>query len=368
MKLWYPRCALSNIDCDLGCFLYASAARQWRIVEIQLLAAFDRPWKSKETRLPHVRQGCPFSSNPIAKTFHSLEDQTVGKGELLSWESQSSSNIARVGVWVVNQWSVMDSNYFSPYIFWPKICPRSFQATQNCHSEVSNRCFGLWSPRSFVSIFRCRPHVSMFEKCDAVPKGDLFDMFVWGIHCRYSLLQRHSTHEDIRKSVRVDYWVANPARTSPGSMFELWISDGFELFFAVHFLYPKFVLARPKQLILMPVTVKFRLYSCGISQKATKQWTIVEIDLLATLGWKWGCHPASCPCWQNVTQCQTRFVRHVCFRNPFPIFIFAKTFNSWRHQKVGKGGLLSCESSSNIARVGVWVVNQWWISPYIFCT
>ena len=65
------------------------------------------------------------------------------------------------------------------------------------------------------------------------------------------------THEDIRKSVRVDYWVANPARTSPGSMFELWISDGFQLFFAVHFLYPKFVLARPKQ--LMPVTMKFWL-------------------------------------------------------------------------------------------------------------
>ena len=28
IELWYPRCALSNIDCDLGCFLYASAARQ----------------------------------------------------------------------------------------------------------------------------------------------------------------------------------------------------------------------------------------------------------------------------------------------------------------------------------------------------
>ena len=89
-------------------------------------------------------------------------------------------------------------------------------------------------------------------------------MFVWGIHCRYSLLQRHSTHEDIRKSVRVDYWVVNPARTSPGSMFELWISDGFELFFAVHFLYPKFVLARSKQ--LMPVTVKFKIdvLVCGL--------------------------------------------------------------------------------------------------------
>ena len=60
-----------------------------------------------------------------------------------------------------------------------------------------------------------------------------------------------------QKSVRLDYWVANPARTSPSSMFELWISDGFELFFAVQFLYPKFVLSRSKQ--LMPVTVKFQI-------------------------------------------------------------------------------------------------------------
>ena len=52
----------------------------------------------------------------------------------------------------------------------------------------------------------------------------------------------------------------NPART-PGLMFESWISDGFEWFFAVSFVYPKFaVLARSKQLMLMPVTVEFRLY------------------------------------------------------------------------------------------------------------
>ena len=80
------------------------------------------------------------------------------------------------------------------------------------------------------------------------------------------LLQRHSTHEEIRESVRLDYWVGshNPARM-PGSIFELWISDGFEWFFAVTFVYPKFaVLARSKQ--LMPVTVKFRLdfLVCGL--------------------------------------------------------------------------------------------------------
>ena len=54
---------------------------------------------------------------------------------------------------------------------------------------------------------------------------------------------------------------------------------------------------------------------------AANQWTIFEIELLATVGWKWGCQPISCPRLQSVTQCQTRFVGHVCFRNPFPAFL-----------------------------------------------
>ena len=36
---------------------------------------------------------------------------------------------------------------------------------------------------------------------------------------------------------------------------------------------------------------------------AANQRTIVEIELLATVGWKWGCQPFSCPCSQNVTHC-----------------------------------------------------------------
>ena len=40
----------------------------------------------------------------------------------------------------------------------------------------------------------------MFSRCDELPKRDLFHMFVQGI-----LLQRHSTHEEIRESVSVNY-------------------------------------------------------------------------------------------------------------------------------------------------------------------
>ena len=36
------------------------------------------------------------------------------------------------------------------------------------------------------------------------------------------------------------------------------------------------------------------------------QWTFVEIELLTTVGWKWGCQPFSCPCSQNVTHCRKK--------------------------------------------------------------
>ena len=121
----------------------------------------------------------------------------------------------------------------------------------------------------------------------------------------------------------VNYWVGshNPARTS-GSMFELWISDGFEWFVAVNFMYPNGVLARSNRLILIPVTVKSWLdfLVCALQSdllwhfsmsapcfhvtKATKQWRIVEIEFLATVGRKRGCQPFSCPSSKNVRHCR----------------------------------------------------------------
>ena len=49
---------------------------------------------------------------------------------------------------------------------------------------------------------------------------------------------------------------------------------------------------------------------------AANQWTPVEIELLATVGWKWGCQPFSCRCSKNVTHGRKEICRHVCLRNP----------------------------------------------------
>ena len=156
------------------------------------------------THKPH-RQGF-FSSNAIANIQLMKRSESQWKGELLSPESPSSWNIVRVDVWVVNQWWIR--MIFRRKFCIPKICsPRSIQATHAhaCHSEVSARFFGFWSPRPFVAASCNKGHEVMknygdwdlslrglevglpafqlpvFAKCDALPKGDLFsmmDMFV----------------------------------------------------------------------------------------------------------------------------------------------------------------------------------------------
>ena len=55
---------------------------------------------------------------------------------------------------------------------------------------------------------------------------------------------------------------------------------------------------------------------------AANQRTAVEIELLATLGWKWRCQPFSCRCSQNGRTAEQRFVQHLCLRNPFLPFLF----------------------------------------------
>ena len=127
------------------------------------------------------------------------------------------------------------------------------------------------------------------------------------------LLQRYSTHEEIRESVKVNYWVGshNPARTSSGSVIELWISDGLEWFFAVNFLYPNFaVLARSKQLILMPVTVKFRsdFLVCGLQGHLL--WH------LAKVGPMFPCHKA----YEAMKNCRDWAISHTGLEVGLPAF------------------------------------------------
>ena len=230
-----------------------------------------------------------------------------------------SQNPARTSSnWMYELWISDDFEwFFAVNILYPKFV-------------VLARCKQLM-PVTEVSIrFLGQPafQLPMFPKCDNCRKEVCSTCLSKESIPAILFLQRHSAHADIRESARVNYWVGshNPARTSSNWMFELWISDGFQWFFAVNILYPKFaVLARCKQ--LMPVTeVSFRFFGlwskndllwhlsmsapCFHVARATKQWRIVEIEFLAMEGWKWGGQPFSCPCSLKESK------RDVCLRNP----------------------------------------------------
>ena len=62
-------------------------------------------------------------------------------------------------------------------------------------------------------------------------------------------------------------------------------------------------------------------------ETAANQRTLVEIELLATVGWKWGCQPFSCRCWQNVTHCR----KEICGTCLFKTSITAIPFWNSKH-------------------------------------
>ena len=57
-------------------------------------------------------------------------------------------------------------------------------------------------------------------------------------------------------------------------------------------------------------------------ETAANQRTLVEIELLATVGWKWGCQPFSCRCSQNVMHCQKEVCATCLFKTSTPAVPF----------------------------------------------
>ena len=49
-----------------------------------------------------------------------------------------------------------------------------------------------------------------------------------------------------------------------------------------------------------------------------KKWTIVEIEILATVKWTCGCQPFSCRCSQNVTHCRKEMCWTCLFKESMP--------------------------------------------------
>ena len=61
---------------------------------------------------------------------------------------------------------------------------------------------------------------------------------------------------------------------------------------------------------------------CSQLCHAANQRAIVEIELLATVGWKCGCQPFSCPCSQNVTHCRKQMCSTCLCKTSIPAVPF----------------------------------------------
>ena len=77
--------------------------------------------------------------------------------------------------------------------------------------------------------------------------------------------------------------------------------------------------------------------------------TIVEIELSATVGWKWGCQPFSCPFWQNATHCR----KMICWTCLFKESIPAIPFRNSKHPLPGRSNFLTAAARSTLFALGL---------------
>ena len=156
----------------------------------------------------------------------------------------------------------------------------------------------------------------MFFTCDALPKGDLFDMirrvcfripflpFLWempSIHSRpeawgpwegqYAPVILHCACIMPIPSLQLQKKAPVSCREAKRLVTELWS--------------PRYVTM---------------LWLCSqlCYETAANQRTLVQIELLATVGWKWGCQPFSCRCSQNVPHCRKEICSTCSFKESIP--------------------------------------------------
>ena len=129
--------------------------------------------------------------------------------------------------------------------------------------------------------------VPVFAKCDALPKGDLLDMFVEGIYSRHSFL-------DFQASTPCQKQV--PESNSRLHQFCIMLASCPSLRFSTE--------AEGLVTELWPPRFLTMQWLCSQLCHAANQRAIVELEFLATVGWKCGCQPFSCPDLQNMMHCQ----------------------------------------------------------------
>ena len=226
IELWYPSFGLQAIDCDLGCLIYATAASQWRIVEIQFLASLrwkpgcqpfscrcSQKWLTAEKRfVPHV---CP--RNPCLLillwnlSLRSLPEAWVPEsGIRYGWIMPIPS--LQLQEKIEKACLMQRSRGFGHRVVVSKIC---YVQYSDCVQDLDYRILIVLS---VVTCDCCEPMndcrdwafsnsglevgLSMFVKCNSLPTRDLFDMFVQGIHSCNSFWEFQSRSRFLRAAAR----------------------------------------------------------------------------------------------------------------------------------------------------------------------
>ena len=217
----------------------------------------------------YVRNVC--LGNPCLLWYQSLHSPTEAWGP---WEPQYAPPVLHSCCIMPTpslQLQKKDQSHAEKQRVWSRSCglQELLQYTDCSSMTAAKEGFSLRGLEAGLPAFQ----LLMFSKCDwkemwgmliclRNPSPQIPNM----LFCKDIQLYNEEIRESVRQGWIIRVGSHNPAWKSPGSMFELWINDGFEWFFALISV-PKFaVLARSKQLILMPVTVKFRLdfLVCGL--------------------------------------------------------------------------------------------------------
>ena len=292
--------------------IYATAASEWRIVEIHLWASVG--WKQ---RLP--------ASLSAAHVYGHAKCDGVYRKDIFTIQ------------WLCSQlWHVTVANQ---------------------RTIVEIKLLATVARKRGCQPFSCPCSL----KCDPPPKGDLFDRFVSGVHSCLSFW---------------DFQVSTPYQklevSESGSTLDQFLCIMVASCPSLRCICRKNAPISCKEAepfghaVVVSSKICDKCSDCHsqlFCVTASNQGTLVEIELLAffaTVAWKWGCQRFSWRCSLNVTHRRKETCSTGLFQESIPakflVFFFARTFNSWRDQRVGKSGLLSWESQfSSNARV----LNQW---------
>ena len=285
---------------------YVTAANQWTVVEIELLpivgwkwgclSAADVPkmWHTAERRfVRHVCLRNPFLPFLLGiPSIHSLREASG------SWEPQHT----------------LPARHYSCFMLAKDPIPLS-KIPDLCHMQKSiGLVMELWSPRFVTEYWNvfffpfamllatvgwkwgCQP-LSCVCSPNVMRRKELFS----------TCLSRESI---LRKSKHGGSWEGHYA--PPG------------LHYGCIMPIPSLQLQKKPVLYREAEGLVAELWSPGLFKEysdlrcfyvtTAKQWIILEIEHLTTVGWKWGCQPLSCPCSQNVITvgAKKRFVLHAC--------------------------------------------------------